>query len=41
MLQGALDYFRSGGFPGVIRNLQRYDIASYAIGKSIIDGLMA
>jgi hypothetical protein len=41
MLQGALDYFRAGGFSGQIRNERRYNITSYAEGKTIIDGLMA
>ena len=41
MLQGALDLFRGGSGVGKMRNLLRYDIASYQDGKDIIDGLMA
>ena len=40
LLNGALDYFRSGTGAGKLRNVQRYDGDVYADMKTIIDGLM-
>ena len=40
MLQGILDLFRTGGFGGKMRELQRYDTTDYANAQTIIDGLM-
>jgi hypothetical protein len=42
MLDGILDLFRAtSGFAGQIREYQRFDSATLAAGKGIIDGLMA
>jgi hypothetical protein len=42
MLDGILDLFRAtSGFAGQIREYRRYDSATLAAGKGIIDDLMA
>jgi hypothetical protein len=40
MLQGILDLFRAAIFSGQIREYQRFDSATLAAGKSIINDLM-
>jgi hypothetical protein len=40
MLQGILDLYRTATFGGEMRELQRFDAASYSAAQTIVDGFM-